>query len=71
MERNKSGRHTLFLNYKAENLSKTIFYCPKHLPSIAFYYSKKKKKFNLLQNFLGKESTIESLYLTSSVGSQG
>ena len=41
MERNKSGRHTLFLNYKAENLSKFFFYCPKHLPSITFYYSQK------------------------------
>ena len=29
------------------------------------------KIFYLLQNFLGKESTIESLYPTSSVGSQG
>ena len=28
------------------------------------------KIFYLLQNFMGKESTIESLYPTSSVGSQ-
>ena len=41
MERKKSSRLTLFLNYKVENPSKTTFYCPKHLTSIAFYYSQK------------------------------
>ena len=40
MERNKSFRHAFFfffLNYKAADILKTIFYF-KHLPSIASFY---------------------------------
>ena len=64
MERNKTFIHThfYFLNYKVAKFSKIIFYCLKHLPSITSFYS---------QNFLGKKSTIETLYPTSSVGLQG
>ena len=38
---------------------------------IKFYLLTTHKIFYLLQNILGKESTVESLYPTSSVGSQG
>ena len=74
MERNKSFKYThfYFLNKKVVDFSKTIFYCLKHLPSIVSYYykKKKKKKIYLLQNFLGKKSTVKSLYPTSNVGLQ-
>ena len=100
MERNKSGRHTLFLNYKAENLSKIFFYCPKYLPSVGVIFASRPsvalviffgveshiekvllphhlllltshKNILSLTKFSEKESTIESLDPTSSVGSQG
>ena len=68
VERNKSFNITLFLDYKAINFEKQFYYCSKHSPSIASYYSQ--KIFYLLLNFLGKESTIESLYPMSSIGLQ-
>ena len=41
MERNKSVKDTFFfLNYKATDFSNAVFYCPKHISSIASYYSK-------------------------------
>ena len=69
MERNKSFNITLFLDYKATYFQKQFYYCFKHSLSTISYYSQ--KIFYLLLNFLGKESTIENLYLTSSVGLQG
>ena len=42
MERNRSVKDTFFffLNYKATDFSNTVFYCHKHISSIASYYSK-------------------------------
>ena len=42
MERNRSVKDTFFffLYYKATDFSNTVFYCPKHISSIASYYSK-------------------------------
>ena len=60
-------KDTLFLNYKSYRLSKTIFIIvlnTHHLLFLTIY------KIYFLLNFMGKESTIESLYPTSSVGSQ-
>ena len=71
MERNKVLVSHYFLNDKTTDFQKQyIYYRSKYLPSTASYYSQYIYIY-LLLNFLGKESTIESLYPTSSVGSQG
>ena len=60
-------KDTLFLNYKSYRFSKTIFIIvlnTYHLLLLTIH------KIYLLLNFLGKESTIESLYPTSSVSLQ-
>ena len=70
MERNKVLASHYFFELQSYRLSKTIFIIvlnTYHLLLFTIY----KKIFYLLLNFMGKESTIESLYPTSSVGSQG
>ena len=67
MERNRSGRHTLFLNYKNYRLSKTIFIIvlnTHHLLLLTIH-----KNILFFTKFFEKKSTIESLYIMSSVGS--
>ena len=58
MERNKNHRDTLFLNYKATNFSKTTFYYPKHLSSIASYYS---QKYFIFYKISGKRKYYKEL----------
>ena len=67
MERNKSFKYTLFLNYKVTELSKTIFIIvlnTHHLLLLTIH-----KNILFFTKFFEKKSTIESLYLMSSVGS--
>ena len=68
MERNKSwNTHFIFWIKKLQTFQKHFFILNTyHLLLLTTH-----KIFYLLQNFLGKESTLESLYPKSSVGSQG
>ena len=68
MERNKSFKDTFYFSIrKLQTFRKQFFVLNTyHLLLLTTH-----KIFYLLQNFLGKESTIESLYPTSNVGSQG
>ena len=68
MERNKSwNTHFIFWIRKLQTFQKQFFILNTyHLLLLTTH-----KIFYLLQNFLGKESTLESLYPKSSVGSQG
>ena len=61
MERNESFKYThfYFLNKKAVDFSKTIFYCLKHLPSIVSYYSQ--KKILSFTKFSGKRKYYKEL----------
>ena len=57
---------------KLQTFKSNFYYRSKYLPSTASYNTQYIYIYiYLLLNFLGKESTIESLYPTSSVGSQG
>ena len=69
MERNKSFKYTpsYFWIRKLQTFQKQFFV----LTLTIYCFLLLTKIFYLLQNFLGKESTIKSLYPTSSVGLQG
>ena len=69
MERNKSFKNTLFLNYKAIDFQKKKF-----IIVLNTYYLLlliiHKNILSFTKFFEKKKKTIESLYPTSSVGSQ-
>ena len=69
MERNKSFKIHIILIHKATDFQKQFFFIV--LNTYIYCFLLFTKIFYLLLNFLGKESTLESLYPTSSVDSQG
>ena len=58
MERNKSFKIHIILNYKATDFQKQFYYCSKHLPSIASYYS---QNILSLTKFSGKRKYYREL----------
>ena len=67
MERNKNLNTHIIFELQSYKLSKSNFYCSKHLPSIVSYYS---QKYFTFTKFSGKMKVLQRAYILRVVQAQ-